>query len=120
VIVEDAGGLASPLDWRYDYGDLAAALGLAIILVVANRAAFLDAARLTVEHGRQRNVPVCGFVLNALDHEASATVERDAEFVARATGVSCLGTVRFKEPLSLAIVERLLKAGHDLNPDAER
>jgi hypothetical protein len=37
-----------------------------------------------------------------------ADTQRDADFVARATRLFCLGTVRFKEPVSVAIVEKLL------------
>lgn len=51
---------------------------------------------------------VRGFILNALNREASDTVRRDAELLERACGAACLGTVRFKEPLALSIVERLL------------
>lgn len=108
VILEDSGGLASPIDWRRDYADLAVELGLEAILVVANRGAFINAATLAIYHAKYRGVPVKGFILNALDAQASVTVERDADFVARASAASWLGQVRFKEPLGLSIVERLL------------
>ena len=49
-----------------------------------------------------------GAILNALDRDANATIAGDAEALARATDVRILGTVRFKEPLSLAIVNQLL------------
>jgi dethiobiotin synthetase len=108
ILVEEAGGLAAPIDWRHDYADLAHLLGLEIILVVGNRPAYLNAARLTLDYAARRAVAVRGFILNALDGEASTTVQRDADLLARATGARCLGTVRFKEPLALNIVEKLL------------
>lgn len=108
TLIEDAEGLAAPIDWHHTYADLARAFDLRLILVVANRPGFINAAALTLDYAARREIPVCGFILNALDRDASATVTRDAEFLHRATGATCLGTVRFKEPLSLAIVERLL------------
>jgi dethiobiotin synthetase len=79
-----------------------------LILIAANRGGFLNAAALTLDYADHRNILVRGFILNALDRDASTTVDRDAGFVTRATGARCLGTVRFKEPLGLAIVEKLL------------
>lgn len=108
TLIEDAEGLAAPIDWHHTYADLARAFDLRMILVVANRAGFINAAALTLDYAARRGIPVCGFILNALDRHASATVLRDAEFLSRATGAACLGTVRFKEPLALSIVERLL------------
>jgi dethiobiotin synthetase len=108
TIVEDCGGLAAPIDWNNDYADLALALGLETIFVVANHGAFINAAVLATEYAMRRGLRISGLILNALDREASAEVQRDANFVARATRVFCFGTVRFKEPVSLAIVEQLL------------
>lgn len=108
MIVEDAGGLAAPIDWRHNYADLAHALGLELILVAADRAGFINQAVLTLDYASRRAIPIRGFILNALDREASATVQRHAELLARATGARALGTVRFKEPLALHIVELLL------------
>ncbi len=79
-----------------------------MILVVANQAGFVKSAARIAEYATRRGIAMRGFVLNALSREASAMVEQDAEAVARTTGMSGLGTVRFKEPVSLAIVERLL------------
>jgi dethiobiotin synthase len=108
TLIEDAEGLAAPIDWQHTYADLARAFDLRLILVVANRPGFINAAALTLDYAARRGIQVCGFILNALDRDASATVTRDAEFLSRATGAVCLGTVRFKEPLALSIVERLL------------
>ena len=108
TIVEDCGGLAAPIELERTYADLARELDLDVILVVANRGSFLEGAARTLDYAAQRGLKVRGFVLNALDREASASVDRDSTEIVRLTGASCLGAVRFKEPLSLAIVERLL------------
>jgi dethiobiotin synthetase len=108
MLVEDAEGLATPLDWQRNYADLAREFDLSIILIVANRPGFINAASLALDYAAMRKIRVAGFIVNALDPEASASAGRDAEFLGRMTGVTCLGTVRFKEPLALNIIERLL------------
>ncbi len=111
VIVEDTHGLAAKLDAGHDFADLALAHRLELILlirVVGSRPGFTDAAKRALEFAASRGIQVRGAILNALDREASATIKDDAEALARATGARILGTVRFKEPLSLAIVEQLL------------
>ena len=108
VIVEDSEGLAAPIDWGHDFAALARELQMELILTVANRPGFIAGAAAALEYAAHRSIATRGFIMNALDRDASATVNRDSEFVARATGVKCLGVVRFKEPLGLGIVERLL------------
>lgn len=108
ILVEDAVGLAAPIDGTHDYADLARALSLELILVAANRPGFANAARLTFDYALRSGIPVRGSIVNSADRSGSETVARDAEFLARATGLPVLGTVRHKEPLSLSIVERFL------------
>jgi len=108
MLVEDAEGLAAPLDWQRNYADLALEFDLSVILIVANRPGFINATSLALDYAARRKIRVAGFIVNALDPEASASVGRDADLLSRATGATCLGTVRFKEPLALNIVERLL------------
>ncbi len=108
VIVEDTHGLATRLNATNDFADLAIAHGLELILVVAHRAGYVGAAQDTLDFARRRNVPIRGAILNALAPATPADIDRDANELARTTGVRVLGTMRFKEPLSLAIVEQLL------------
>jgi dethiobiotin synthetase len=108
TLVEDTGGIAAPLEWNRNYGDLALSLGLEMILIVANRQDFIAAGALSIGYAALRGIAVRGFILNALDRDSSVTVARDAAMLARASGARCLGTVRFKEPLALNIVEQLL------------
>jgi dethiobiotin synthetase len=108
VIVEDTHGIAAKIDASHDFADLAIAHRLELILVVGRRAGFIDAAKDALEFAAMRGIAIRGAILNALDRDASATIVEDAKAVALATGVRVLGTMRFKEPLSLAIVEQLL------------
>jgi dethiobiotin synthetase len=108
TIVEDAGGLTASIDGRHSYADLALELGLEIILVVTNRGAFAGAAALNLEYAANRRLAMRGYILNALDREGSLALDRDAEMVARITAVPSIGKIRFKQPLGLDIVERVL------------
>ena len=108
VIVEDTHGLAAKLDAAHDFADLAIAHGLELILVVGRRPGSVQAAKNALEFARLRGVPICGAILNSLGREEPTGIENDAEALADATSARILGTVRFKEPLSLAIVEQLL------------
>jgi dethiobiotin synthase len=108
MLVEDAEGLAAPIDWQHTNADLAQEFDLKLILIVANRPGFINDASITLDYAANRGIRVAGFIMNALDREMSASVARDAEFVRKATGATCLGTVRFKEPLALSIIEQLV------------
>jgi dethiobiotin synthetase len=108
MIVEDAAGLGAPIDWQHTYADLARMLGLELILVVPNHPGFISAAALSLDYAARRGIPIRGCIVNGIDRAASEAVQRDAEFLERATGTRILGTVRFREPLALNIVERLL------------
>ncbi|MBF6559437.1 MAG: dethiobiotin synthase [Candidatus Binataceae bacterium] len=106
--VDNSCGLAARIDAEHDFADLAIAHRLEVILVVASRPGFVEAAGRSLAYARERGLIVRGAILNAFDPDASATVAHDAARLADATGVRILGTVRYKEPLRLAIIERLL------------
>jgi dethiobiotin synthetase len=108
VLVEDSHGLAARLDARRDFADLAFAHRLQMILVVAHRPGFAESARRALQFAAARGIVVRGAVLNALDQAANEAIARDAEALASTTGTRILGTMRFKEPLSLAIVDQVL------------
>ncbi len=108
TLVEGAGGLAVPITWDTNYADLALALNLELIVVVANRLGCLNATVLTLAYAAGRGVPVKGYILNHAQAEDSPAVRTNADSLRRLTTVPCLGVVRYKEPLGLTIVEQLL------------
>lgn len=55
TLVEDAGGLAAPIQWDYNYADLARALDLELIVVAANQPGFINAAILTLDYAARRS-----------------------------------------------------------------
>lgn len=66
VVVEGAGGALVPLDERRDMLDIAAALGLPVLLVVGIRLGCLNHALLSVLAIRARGLTLAGWVANRL------------------------------------------------------
>ncbi|HEY6418479.1 MAG TPA: AAA family ATPase [Candidatus Binataceae bacterium] len=115
VIVDAAGGITIPITHQADYADLAAALGLEVVMVVASDRAALDDGVLAARHALSRRLRFAGYVLADTKLAASppdtsgSDDNGDAAFaLERLTGVRYLGRMRFREPLSKAIIERLL------------
>jgi dethiobiotin synthetase len=108
VIVEEAWGLDAAIDESHDYAALAADCGLDLILVAARREGFIAEAVRIVEHAQHRKLKLRGMILNCLAPAYPAEITRDAGRLAQAVRVPLLGTVRFKEPLGLAIVRGLI------------
>jgi dethiobiotin synthetase len=108
VIVEEAWCLDATIDGIHDYGSLATDCGLELILVAARRDGFVAEAARIAEHARQRNLRWRGMILNCPAPASPAEVTRDAGRLAQAVQIPLLGTVRYKEPLGLAIVRSLL------------
>lgn len=75
VIVEGAGGFIVPLNDTQDSGDLAAQLGLPIILVVGMRLGCLNHALLTVAAIAARGLPLAGWVANCVDENMARRAE---------------------------------------------
>ncbi len=67
VVVEGAGGFVVPLNDKQNSADLAAELGLPIVLVVGMRLGCLNHAMLTVEAITSRRLVLAGWIANMLD-----------------------------------------------------
>ncbi|WDZ94185.1 dethiobiotin synthase [Herbaspirillum sp. WKF16] len=67
VVVEGAGGFMVPLDDCSNTDDLAAALGLPVIMVVGIRLGCISHALLTQQAIRARSLPLAGWVANRID-----------------------------------------------------
>ena len=69
VVVEGAGGWLVPLNERESLADLAVALELPVVLVVAIRLGCLNHALLSAETIRVRGLPLHGWVANLIEGE---------------------------------------------------
>lgn len=69
VVVEGVGGFRVPLGDDFDTADLAARLGLPVILVVGLRLGCLNHALLTAEAIAARDLELAGWIANRIDPE---------------------------------------------------
>ena len=91
VIVEGAGGWFVPLNRQQTLADLAQALAIPVVLVVAIRLGCINHALLTVEAIVRRGLPLYGWVANCM-----APCDVSAEVIASLTeriDAPCLGVV---------------------------
>jgi dethiobiotin synthetase len=75
VVVEGAGGFLVPLNDQEDLGDLAQAMDLPVVLVVAMRLGCINHALLTCEAIQSRQLTVAGWVANTLSEEMPLLAE---------------------------------------------
>jgi len=107
VLVESAGGLATPLNSDADFADLAALLNLEVIVAVGNRLGCLNSTMLTLKHAERHGLTIAGHILCDLEPSSPAT-ETNADSLRRFTNERYLGRMRYREPLAKVIVEQLL------------
>jgi len=81
VIIEGAGGWLAPINAREGMGDLARALGVPVVLVVALRLGCLNHAALTGRAIEADGVPLAGWIANRLGDP----MDREAENLATLT-----------------------------------
>ncbi len=94
TVVEGVGGFRVPLARGLDAADLAAALGLPVVLVVGLRLGCLNHALLTAESIARAGLPLAGWVANAIDPAMAARDENVAALAER-LGAPLLGLLPF-------------------------
>ncbi|QNM96097.1 dethiobiotin synthase [Chitinimonas koreensis] len=92
VLVEAAGGWLAPIDETRSMADLAAALGLPVILVVGLRLGCLNHAMLTAEAIRARGATLAGWVANCIDPSMRARAQ-NLDYLARHLGAPLLAVL---------------------------
>ncbi len=92
LVVEGAGGFRVPLNDTQDGADLAARLGLPVILVVGLRLGCLNHALLTEEAIRARGLRLAGWIANQVD-AGMACVEENVDTLRRRLAAPLLGFV---------------------------
>lgn len=108
LVVEGAGGFRVPLSDTQDGADLAARLGLPLILVVGLRLGCLNHALLTAEAIRARGLRLAGWVANQVD-PAMACVEENVDTLRARLAAPLLGFVPYQAKPDAARVAALLK-----------
>lgn len=92
IVVEGVGGFRVPLSANFDTGDLAARLGLPVILVVGLRLGCINHALLSAEAIVARGLALAGWVGNELPGAFAAKDENTAALAANLPA-PCLGVV---------------------------
>ena len=108
LIVEGAGGFRVPLSETHDGGDLAARLGLPVILVVGLRLGCLNHALLTADAIRARGLRLAGWVANQVD-AMMACVEENVDTLRARIDAPLLGFVPHQAAPAAARIAALLE-----------
>lgn len=97
ITMEGSGGIICPLRWDKEQhvilDDLVLRLGLGALIVADAGLGTINAAVLTVEHLRARNIPVRGIILNRF-HSGDVMEEDNLDMVEALTGVKVVATVK--------------------------
>lgn len=114
VVVEGVGGWLVPINATQTMADVALALGLPVVLVVAVRLGCLNHALLTAEAINQSGLQLCGWVANRLDRDCLQIEENISALKARLDAPLLVDLPWEKDEVTLlrrmrcANVERLL------------
>lgn len=87
VIVEGVGGWEVPIAPNYRVSDLAANLGLPVIVVAGNRLGALNHILLTIGAIRSRGLACAGIILNQLGDEFDTAMITNKSVIADLTGI---------------------------------
>lgn len=96
LVVEGAGGLMTPLTDGDTYADLAAALGLPVLVVGRAGLGTVNHVALTCEALRARGLAVRGIVLNRLSARGDPSEPYNASEIERLTGCRVLASLPFE------------------------
>ena len=110
LLVESAGGVLSPYSDNLTSADLAAALGLPILLVARNALGTINHTALAIAELRRRHLPLTGVVFVNTTPVATLDRAHNPRLVRALTGVRVLGVLPFlalPTPDALAAALRL-------------
>ena len=110
LLVESAGGVLSPYSEDLVSADLAAALGLPVLLIARNALGTINHAALAIAELRRRNLPLAGVLFVDTTADSAPDRAHNPRLVRALTGVRVLGTLPFlpvPAPDALAAALRL-------------
>lgn len=94
VVVEGAGGFLVPLNDKDNTADLAAALGLPVVLVVGMRLGCLNHALLTVAAIEAKGLPLAGWVANCIAPQMDR-LDENLNSLKQRIAAPCLGVIPY-------------------------
>lgn len=113
MIVEGAGGLLSPVTDSESAADLAALLGLPLIVVAPSTLGCVNHTLLTLQAAKEANLSVLGVILNhpTPPDPADRSTQYNLEEIKRLAGVPVLGEVPYLEDGTTGGAERYIDLG---------
>lgn len=94
MIVEGAGGIMVPLTEKYLYLDLAAALGLPVLIIARPGLGTINHTLLTISVLQERGITISGIVVNHAEKWKPGLAEKTGPaFIEKFSGVKILGVV---------------------------
>jgi dethiobiotin synthetase len=121
LLVEGAGGLLVPYADGETTADLAARVGLPLLVVGRTALGTINHVALTLAEAKRRRLPVAGCVLSRTDSEIGAHENGNVDLIAAVSGCRPLGIVPHLPAETLADDDRLADAVRDsLGADALR
>jgi dethiobiotin synthetase len=119
LLVESAGGLLAPYDDVSTNADLAARLGLPVVVVARTALGTINHTALTLGELARRRLPLAGLVLVRTTAALGAHEATNARLIESLTGTRPLGTVPFLSPAELADPDRVADAVARALPPAD-
>jgi len=96
VLIEGAGGLMVPIRKNYLFSDMAAELGLPVILVASTRIGTVNHTLLSLEHAHNRGLKILGILFNQNRSGRRTLAEKTGpDLISRFTDVPVLGYFPF-------------------------
>jgi dethiobiotin synthetase len=112
LLVESAGGLLSPYTRTLTGSDLAAALGLPVLLIARNGLGTINHTALAIGEIRRRGIPLLGLLLVTTHPGRGLAQQKNAELIEALTGVRPDGIIpHFARPSTQAITAHLDRSG---------
>ena len=109
IVVEGAGGWLTPISETLTMADVAAALGLPVVLVVGLRLGCLNHALLTQRAIAQCGLPLAGWVANSIESEMERRDENLATLTRRLGAAPLAVFPRSAQPNSTPFVQQLAR-----------
>jgi dethiobiotin synthetase len=110
MIVEGAGGILVPITERRSFLDLAAFLGLPVLIVARPSLGTINHTLLTVMALRQRKLPIAGIVINCSRNQRRGEAERtNPAVIEHRSGAPIIGIVRYGQKDLSGLAQRLTR-----------
>ncbi|MBC8412908.1 MAG: dethiobiotin synthase [Nitrospira sp.] len=108
VLVEGAGGLMVPLNSRYCFADLAADMGLPLLIVARPGLGTINHTLLTIEAARARGIEIAGVVFNhAEGGRQGLSVKSNPDVISKLGRVRIFGTVPHCKDHKASLTEKI-------------